>query len=213
MPVLERFILGLDTYSGEVHVKIKQARFVTSAINDRDFAMRELPHIAIVGKSNVGKSSLINGLANQKKLAKTSQQAGKTRLINVYLFNEDFYLVDLPGYGYAEVSRKTQEDWNRMMNEFLVNSDNIAHILHLIDIRHEPGNHDKDVFEWICKAGIPYTVVATKADKLSKMQQQKSILQISRSLEIEPSEVLAFSSVSKQGKDELVDRLGKVLDQ
>lgn len=194
-------------------MKIKQARFVTSAINDRDFAMREFPHIAIVGKSNVGKSSLINGLANQKKLAKTSQQAGKTRLINVYLFNEDFYLVDLPGYGYAEVSREIQEDWNHMMNEFLVNSDNIAHILHLIDIRHEPGKHDKDVFAWICKAGIPYTVVATKADKLSKMQQQKSIVQISRSLGIEPSGVLAFSSVSKQGKDELVDRLGKVLDK
>lgn len=119
--------------------------------------------------------------------------------------------MDLPGYGYAKVSRDTQEDWGRMMGEYLENSDHLKHILLLIDIRHEPGAHDKKMVVWVQEMGIPYTIVATKADKLSRNQQQKALGVLARSLEVKIGDILPVSSVSKQGKDELVNRIGEVL--
>lgn len=192
-------------------MKIKKARFITSITGDADFPGRGLPQVAIMGKSNVGKSSLINSLANQNKLAKTSQQPGKTRLINIFLFNENFHLVDLPGYGYAKVSKHIQEDWERMMGEYLESSQFLKQILLLVDIRHAPDSNDKSMLAWVKETGIPFVVVATKADKLSKSQQIKSVRALSESLGVDREDIFPTSSVNKQGKDELVNRIGEVL--
>ena len=192
-------------------MKIQQAQFVTSVTGNDNFPGRGLPQIAVLGKSNVGKSSLINCLANQKKLAKTSQQPGKTRLINIFLFNNSFHLVDLPGYGYAKVSKDMQEDWMRMMDEYLCGSKYLDHLLLLVDIRHEPSANDKVMAEWARDSAIPFSVVATKADKLSKSQQIRSLGVIAKALNIEKDQVLPFSSANRQGREELTDYIGKVL--
>lgn len=194
-----------------ISVKIKQAQFITSVTGNDNFPGRGLPQIAVLGKSNVGKSSLINCLANQKKLAKTSQQPGKTRLINIFLFNDNFHLVDLPGYGYAKVSKDMQEDWMRMMDEYLCGSEHLEHLLLLVDIRHEPTANDKVMAEWARDSAIPFSVVATKADKLSRSQQIRAIGVIAKSLGIEKDQVLPFSSANRQGREELTDHIGKVL--
>lgn len=194
-------------------MQIKKASFITSLVGNRDFPGRGLPQIAVAGKSNVGKSSLINCITNHSKLAKTSQQPGKTRLINIFLINERFHLVDLPGYGYARVSKGMQEDWGRMMNEFLNGSEHLHHMLHLVDIRHEPAEHDQQMAAWIKAAGIPCTVVATKADKLSKAQRQRAVFLICRTLGVQPWEVVPFSSATKEGKDELLRRMDEALKQ
>ena len=194
-------------------MEIKQSDFVISAVTSGQYPKDGYPEVAFVGKSNVGKSSLINGLVNQKNLAKTSQQPGKTRLINVFLINDDFHLIDVPGYGYAGVSKGMKEDWGRMMNEFLDGSEHLKHILFLIDIRHEPGTNDKEMFEWIRESGIPCSILATKADKLSKSQQQKAAAVICRSLGIKQNEILPISSISKQGRNELLDHIGRILEK
>lgn len=190
---------------------IKKAAFVTSLVGNDAFEGRGLPQIAVAGKSNVGKSSLINKLCNNGKLARTSQEPGKTRLVNIFLLNEEFHLVDLPGYGYAKVSKGMQEDWGRMMNAFLNGSEHLIHILHLVDIRHEPSEQDVQIAKWIRAAGLPCTVVATKADKLSRAQRQKAIQIICRTVGVQPWEIIPFSSTSGEGKDALLAKLDIVL--
>lgn len=192
-------------------MRIKRATFVTSLTGNQRFEGEGLPQIAIAGKSNVGKSSLINCLCNQNKLARVSAEPGKTRLVNIFRINDDFHLVDLPGYGYARVSRTMQEDWGQMMDSYLSGSEHLCHILHLVDIRHEPGQHDLQMQGWIQHNQLPCTVIATKCDKLSRAQQQKSILAICRALGVQPWDVLPFSSVTRAGRDELLERLGKIL--
>ena len=159
----------------------------------------------------MGKSSLINCLCNQNKLARVSAEPGKTRLVNIFRINDDFHLVDLPGYGYARVSRSMQEDWGQMMDSYLSGSEHLCHILHLVDIRHDPGQHDLQMQAWIQHNQLPCTVIATKCDKLSRAQQQKSILAICRALGVQPWDVLPFSSVTRAGRDELLDRLDQIL--
>lgn len=192
-------------------MRIKRATFVTSLTGNQRFEGEGLPQIAIAGKSNVGKSSLINCLCNQNKLARVSAEPGKTRLVNIFRINDDFHLVDLPGYGYARVSRSMQEDWGQMMDSYLSGSEHLCHILHLVDIRHEPGQHDLQMQAWIQHNQLPCTVIATKCDKLSRAQQQKSILAICRALGVQPWDVLPFSSVTRAGREELLERLGKIL--
>ena len=192
-------------------MRIKRATFVTSLTGNQRFEGEGLPHIAIAGKSNVGKSSLINCLCNQNKLARVSAEPGKTRLVNIFRINDDFHLVDLPGYGYARVSRSMQEDWGQMMDSYLSGSEHLCHILHLVDIRHDPGQHDLQMQAWIQHNQLPCTVIATKCDKLSRAQQQKSILAICRALGVQPWDVLPFSSVTRAGREELLERLGKIL--
>ena len=192
-------------------MRIKRATFVTSLTGNQRFEGEGLPQIAIAGKSNVGKSSLINCLCNQNKLARVSAEPGKTRLVNIFRINDDFHLVDLPGYGYARVSRSMQEDWGQMMDSYLSGSEHLCHILHLVDIRHEPGQHDLQMQAWIQHNQLPCTVIATKCDKLSRAQQQKSILAICRALGVQPWDVLPFSSVTHAGRNELLERLGKIL--
>lgn len=192
-------------------MRIKRATFVTSLTGNQRFEGEGLPQIAIAGKSNVGKSSLINCLCNQNKLARVSAEPGKTRLVNIFRINDDFHLVDLPGYGYARVSRSMQEDWGQMMDSYLSGSEHLCHILHLVDIRHDPGQHDLQMQAWIQHNRLPCTVIATKCDKLSRAQQQKSILAICRALGVQPWDVLPFSSVTRAGRDELLDRLDQIL--
>ncbi|MDR3085345.1 MAG: ribosome biogenesis GTP-binding protein YihA/YsxC [Christensenellaceae bacterium] len=186
--------------------RIKTARFITSLTGNQGFEGQGLPQIAVAGKSNVGKSSLINCLCGNHKLARISQEPGKTRLVNVFLLNDRSHLIDLPGYGFARVSRGMQEDWGRMMNEFLNGSPHLKLMLHLVDIRHEPGEHDQLMAKWIRAANLPFVVVATKADKLSKAQRQRAIFAIARTLGVQPWEIQPFSAQTREGKEELLAR-------
>lgn len=192
-------------------MQIKRATFITSLTGNQRFEGQGLPQIAIAGKSNVGKSSLINCLCNQNKLARVSSEPGKTRLVNIFRINDDFHLVDLPGYGYARVSRTMIEDWGAMMDSYLSGSEQLCHILHLVDIRHEPGENDLQMQAWIQHNQLPCTVIATKSDKLSRAQQQKAILVICRKLGVQPWDVIPFSSVTRDGKDKLLQRIDEIL--
>lgn len=192
-------------------MQIKKATFVTSLTGNQRFTGQGLPQIAIAGKSNVGKSSLINALCNQNKLARVSAEPGKTRLVNIFRINDDFHLVDLPGYGYARVSHGMKDDWATMMDDYLTGSEELCHIFHLVDIRHEPGEHDVQMQAWIQHNQVPCTVIATKSDKLSRAQQQKAITVLCRKLGVQPWDVIPFSSVNRDGKDKLLHRIDVVL--
>lgn len=164
----------------------------------------EMPEIAFAGKSNVGKSSLINALMNRKALARTSATPGKTQTINFYNINETMYLVDLPGYGYAKVSAKEKEKWGKLIERYLHGSKQLKAIFLLIDIRHEPSNNDKLMYEWIVNQGFQPIVIATKLDKLKRSQVTKHLNQVRKGLNLPASSVvIGFSSVTKQGREEI----------
>ena len=192
-------------------MQIKRAVFVSSLTGNQKFSGDGLPQIAIAGKSNVGKSSLINCLCNQGKLARVSSEPGKTRLVNIFRINDDFHLVDLPGYGYAKVSHGMQEDWGRMMDSYLSGSEYLCHIFHLVDIRHEPGQNDVQMQAWIQANDIPCTVIATKCDKVSKAQANRNIAVICRTLGVQPWDVIPCSSETKEGKDKILHRIDVIL--
>lgn len=187
---------------------IKSARFITSAGLGSELPERRSCEIAIVGKSNVGKSSLINALCSRNKLAKTSSTPGKTKLINFFLLNEEFYLVDLPGYGYAQAPRSEQEKWGKLMEEYL-SSGRVSHIYMLIDIRHEPTALDKQMFAYVIYYGIPYTLIATKADKIAKTKRRQAANAAAKALGAPPYAV-AWSSETGDGKQELLERIDAV---
>lgn len=162
------------------------------------------PEVAFAGKSNVGKSSLINGLLNRKALARTSSQPGKTQTINFYNVNESIYLVDLPGYGYAKVSQSEKQKWGKMIENYLHTSKGLKAVFLLIDIRHEPSANDKMMYDWIVHNGYEPIIIATKLDKLKRSQIPKSIKMIKEGLKLRPgSIILPFSAVTKQGRDEI----------
>lgn len=188
---------------------IKTARFITSAGIGSELPERLPCEIAIVGKSNVGKSSLINALCGRNKLAKTSATPGKTRLINFFLLNEEFYLVDLPGYGYAAAPKAEQEKWGKLMEDYL-SSGRVSHIYMLIDIRHEPTVLDKQMFGYIIYYGIPYTLIATKADKLAKTKRRSAANAAAKLLGAPPYAV-AWSSETGDGREELLERIDAVV--
>ncbi|WP_373219279.1 ribosome biogenesis GTP-binding protein YihA/YsxC [Ruminococcus sp. 5_1_39BFAA] len=169
------------------------------------------PEVAFAGKSNVGKSSLINGLMNRKSLARTSAQPGKTQTINFYNINECIYLVDLPGYGYAKVAQSEKEKWGKMIENYLHASKDLKAVFLLIDIRHEPSANDKMMYDWIIHNGYEPIIIATKLDKLKRSQVQKNIKMIKEGLKLRPgSSIIPFSSVTKQGREEiwaLIDEL------
>lgn len=166
----------------------------------------ELTEIAFAGKSNVGKSSLINALLNRKSLARTSATPGKTQTINFYNVNKDLYLVDLPGYGYAKVSPKEKEQWGKLIERYLNTSKKLKAVFLLIDIRHEPTANDKMMYDWIVYHGYNPIIIATKLDKLKRSQIQKHIKMVKQGLNLVPgTKVIPFSSVTKQGREEIWD--------
>lgn len=169
--------------------------------------------IAFAGKSNVGKSSLINGLLNRKALARTSSQPGKTQTINFYKINGDFYFVDLPGYGYAKVSATEREKWGKMIERYLHTSEQLKLIFLLIDIRHNPSANDKMMYDWICHNGFMPVIIATKLDKIKRSQLQKQLKIIRTGLEL-PKEtaIFPYSALNKQGRDEIWEYIENVIE-
>lgn len=189
-------------------MRIKQSEFIISAVRKPQYPIDERIEIAFVGRSNVGKSSIINALTNRKKLAKVSQTPGKTKLINFFLINNDFYLVDLPGYGYAKVSKAEKESWGKTIEDYLAGRDELKRVVLLVDSRHKPTADDIMMHEWILHYGYDVVVVATKSDKLSNNELRKSEKIIRETLKLEKEDKLYFfSSLNKKGKDELIDNL------
>jgi GTP-binding protein len=191
-------------------MKINKAEFVKSAVKAADYPTEDLPEIALVGRSNVGKSTLLNKVVNRKGLARTSNTPGRTRLINFFLINDQFHLVDLPGYGYAKVSAKEREGWGRMIEGYLTGRINLRGVCLLIDSRHLPMPLDVQVYQWFKSMNIKVAVIATKTDKQSRSRLMQSLRVIRKELQLPEGEpVLPFSGVTGQGREELLDLLEK----
>lgn len=186
---------------------IRRARFVTSLDGLKPFEGQGLPEIALAGKSNVGKSSLINRVTGNGKLARTSSEPGKTRLINLYEINRELLLADLPGYGFARAPQEEKKKWGRMIEGFLSGSPNLKHVLQLVDIRHEPTQDDQTMVDYLRHYGLTFTVVATKADKLSRAAAGRNIQAICRALAVQPWEVIPFSAEDGTGRDRVLEVL------
>ena len=196
----------------EVHnMEIKSASFVTSLAQYHENAPINLPQLAVVGKSNVGKSSFINMLANQKKLAKTSATPGRTRLVNYFDFGE-FILADLPGYGFARVSKVEKAKWAKTLDQFFKDKEKISHVFMLADSRHDPTADDVQMMEFLHYNILPFTVVLTKADKLSKMKLKQNIKAIAADLYLGESNLIATSSETGYGKDEILAKIKQVIE-
>ena len=187
-------------------VELETVCGITSRLPDSPY-----PEIAFAGKSNVGKSSLINALMNRRSLARTSSQPGKTQTINFYNINDAFYYVDLPGYGYAKVPVEEKVRWGKMIERYLQSSSMLKCLFLLIDIRHEPSANDKLMYDWIRERGYSPVIVATKVDKLNRSQVQRHVKQVREGLGLgEKGTVIPFSSVTKQGREELWELIEKV---
>ncbi len=191
-------------------LKITKAEFITSAASKAQFIQSEKPIIAVCGKSNVGKSSFINMLANRKKLAKVSKEPGRTRLINYFDFGE-FILADLPGYGFARVSRDEKLKWARLLDDFFAEKDRIAHVFALADIRHNPTADDMHMIEYLYYHLVPFTVIATKADKLSKAAQSKSKTNIASFYKCGADNIIATSAQTRQGYEDVLSAIEKFI--
>jgi GTP-binding protein len=191
-------------------IKITNATFMTSAASKAQFVESDKPIIAVCGKSNVGKSSFINMLANQKKLAKVSQEPGRTRLVNYFDFGP-FILADLPGYGYARVSKAEKDKWAKMLDDFFAAKDKITHVFALCDIRHDPTQDDRQMLSFLYYHLIPFTVIATKADKLSRMQVGKSVQNIATIYGCGAADILPTSAQTKQGYAEVLGKIEQIL--
>ena len=181
---------------------------VTSKLPDN-----QMPEFAFVGRSNVGKSSLINKLVNRKALARTSSQPGKTQTINFFLLNGGFYFVDLPGYGYAKVSKELQAKWGKMIERYLVRSRQLKMIFLLVDIRHEPSAGDKQMYEWVKSNNIPAVIIATKADKINRSQLNKQLAMIRKELGGAKETIIPFSKETGQGFEEVWKVMEEYLGQ
>ena len=188
---------------------IKNARFLTSVGLGGEYPPQRAIEVAIVGKSNVGKSSLINTICNNYKLAKTSQTPGKTRLINFFDINNSFYLVDLPGYGFARAPRGEQQKWGELIGTYL-GSGRVNHIFMLIDIRHSPTIEDKQMFGWILYYGVPCTLIATEADKIAVTKRKSAANRVAKELGAPPF-AIPFSAEYRTGKDELLEKIGCIV--
>ena len=191
---------------------IKEAKFMLSAADRRGFIRPDRPMIAVCGKSNVGKSSFINALANRKKLAKTSAEPGRTRLVNYFDFGA-FILADLPGYGFARVSKAEKEKWARLLEDFFAEKENISHVFSLADIRHDPTADDRTMIEFLYYHRIPFTIVATKADKLAKTRVKEHVRNVAAKFKTGEGNVVAFSSETGSGKEEILALLDGIVER
>lgn len=172
----------------------------------------EIPEVAFAGKSNVGKSSLINALMQRKSLARTSSQPGKTQTINYYNVNKEIYFVDLPGYGYAKVSKNEKEKWGKMIERYLNTSKQLKRVYLLIDIRHEPSANDKLMYDWVCSNGFEPVIIATKLDKINRSQKDKQVKLIRTGLNLKKGTVIIpFSAETKQGREEIYSNINEIL--
>lgn len=179
---------------------LKNMKFETSVFSIDKLINTEKKQIVLVGKSNVGKSSFINSIASQKHLAKIGNTPGKTKSINYYDVNNDFYIVDLPGYGYSTMTKKEKENTSRLINHYIENNNNISHIFMLVDIRHKPTADDRMMYDWLASKDIPFTIIATKADKIGSTKQKDNILNITKTL-FAKEDVIAFSIMNKLNLD------------
>ena len=186
------------------------AKFITSAATAAQFIKPDKPMIAIAGKSNSGKSTLINLLAGQKHLAKTSSQPGRTRLVNYFDFGS-FILADLPGYGYAAVSKAEQEKWGKTLDQFFAQKEDIAHVFLLGDIRRDPSADDMQMLTYLNYYILPFTVIATKSDKLSKMKQKERVRSVANAYGLGIDNVIAVSGLTGDGKDRLLAKIKQIL--
>nr|WP_314930722.1 ribosome biogenesis GTP-binding protein YihA/YsxC [Shuttleworthia satelles] len=189
-------------------VELETVAGVTSAL-----PKNQLPEVAFAGRSNVGKSSLINALMNRKSYARTSSQPGKTQTINYYRINDQIYCVDLPGYGFARVSREEKEAWGKMIEKYLVTSEQLAAVFLLLDIRHRPNANDKQMFDWIQYMGYQAIVIATKADKIKRSQIPGQLRQMKEELKAdEDTIIIPFSALTKQGREDIWDLMDQVIE-
>jgi len=192
---------------------IKNAELETVCGVTSRFPVHTQPEIAFAGKSNVGKSSLINGLMNRKSLARTSAQPGKTQTINYYHINQSFYFVDLPGYGFTTAAVNVRQSWGRMIERYLKMSDQLKAIFLLIDIRHDPSANDKQMFDWIVAQGYEPVIIATKLDKIKRSQVQKQVSAVRKGLGMYDEEKLfTYSALTKQGREEILQYIDLLLD-
>lgn len=191
---------------------IKQAKFIISVADADKIPDYCAPEIAIAGKSNVGKSSFINFMTNQNKLAKTSSEPGRTRLINFFEINKgEYYFVDLPGYGYAKVNKAEKQKWGGLIESYLQGSPNLINVFMLVDVRHEPSEDDKIMVKYLYATGTPFTIIATKADKLSRAQQTKAKQVIANAFGVGTGDIILTSATAKTGKDEVLKRIDSLL--
>ena len=205
-------------------ITIISSEYVISAVSIAQYPQEKLPEIVFIGRSNVGKSSLINSLTRRKNLARVSQTPGKTQTINFYKVNlkiaehedtepdrRNFYLVDLPGYGYAKTSKSNRKLWAKFIEQYLLSSESIKFVCQLIDIRHEPMESDINMFNWLVENNLPVLIIATKSDKISKMAQNKQVNIIKKTFNVEELPVLPYSSIKNEGRSELLDTIATSL--
>ena len=197
-------------------ITVVKSDYIISAVGKKQYPEESLPEIVFIGRSNVGKSSLINSLTRRKNLARISQTPGKTQTINFYkvdlkisaeenLIYKNFYLVDLPGYGYAKTSKTNRKIWAKFIEEYLLNRREIKFVCQLIDIRHEPQDSDKKMFAWLVEKNLPVLIIATKSDKISKTEQKKNLAAIKNSLGVDENSLLPYSSKTNVGRNDLLE--------
>jgi len=195
-------------------MKIQSAEFVVSAVHNKDFPSERLPEIAFVGRSNVGKSSLINKLLNRKRLVKVSSTPGRTQTVNFFRINQSFYFVDLPGYGYAKVPREVKRHFGPMIERYLENNHSLACVVHILDARHRPTELDRMMREYLLYYGIRILTAATKSDKLPMGKRRKRIQEIRKMLDMsEDTPLILFSTISSEGKKETWQMLQSAMQE
>lgn len=201
-------------------VVVTKGAYLTSAVKKEQYPEVKRPEFVFIGRSNVGKSSLINSLTRVTNLARVSRQPGKTQTINYFEVGlkidgreerTDFYLVDLPGYGYAKTGKENRKIWKKFIDEYLLNSESIQFVCQLIDIRHDPMQSDIDMFRWLVTNGLPVLVIATKTDKLSRSAAQKQIARMKQVLGVPELDILPYSSLKNEGRSELLDSIATSL--
>lgn len=195
-----------------IYVKILDVKLVISAVRQSQFPTDNKSEFLLVGRSNVGKSSFINTLINRKNFARTSSKPGKTQTLNFYLINDYFYLVDAPGYGFANVSKQLKNKFGLIMEDYLEQRNNLKMVFMLIDFRHKPTDDDIMMYNYLKHYNIPVSIICTKVDKISKNNHAKQIALISKTLNINESELILFSSITKIGRSETHDMITKIID-
>ena len=192
-------------------INFNKVEFILSAASEKQFVRDGMPQLAFAGRSNVGKSSVINRLVNRKNFARVGASPGKTSQINYFKIDGKLYLVDLPGYGYAKTGKERRKIWKKFIDEYLLTSPNLQFVCQLIDIRHEPMASDIEMFQWLVEHHVPVLIVATKADKIGKNACQKNIAAIRRALGVKEISILPYSSVKNEGRSDLLDVIRETL--